>query len=93
MPQLATLAEWLGYIESLSLSDIKLSLDRITRVAKKLNLFSPNFKIITVAGTNGKGSNVALLESILLQSGMSVGSYTSPHIIDFNERIKIDNIY
>jgi dihydrofolate synthase/folylpolyglutamate synthase len=92
MPQLATLAEWLGYIESLSLSDIKLSLDRITRVAKKLNLFSPNFKIITVAGTNGKGSNVALLESILLQSGMSVGSYTSPHIIDFNERIKIDNI-
>jgi dihydrofolate synthase / folylpolyglutamate synthase len=90
MPQLATLAEWLGYIESLSVADIKLDLDQIKRVAKKLNLFNPDFKIITVAGTNGKGSNVALIESMLLQAGIKVGSYTSPHLIDFNERIRIN---
>ena len=66
------------------------SLSRITEVAKKLKINQINSKVFTVAGTNGKGSTVAILESILVESGYNVGSYTSPHIIEFNERIKIN---
>jgi len=84
------LAEWLSWQETLHLSEIDLGLDRIREVAKKLDLLSPAFPIITVAGTNGKGSTVALLESILNAQGYKTGSYTSPHLIDYNERIKLE---
>ena len=87
-----TLAEWLSWQETLHLSEIDLGLDRIREVAKKLNLLSPTFPIITVAGTNGKGSTVALFESILKAQGYKTGSYTSPHLIDYNERIKLNTI-
>ncbi|MCF6190659.1 MAG: bifunctional tetrahydrofolate synthase/dihydrofolate synthase [Cocleimonas sp.] len=87
-----TLAEWLSWQETLHLSEIDLGLDRIREVAKKLDLLSPTFPIITVAGTNGKGSTVALFESILNAQGYKTGSYTSPHLIDYNERIKLNTI-
>ncbi len=86
-----TLAQWLSWQETLHLSEIDLGLDRIREVAKKLDLLSPCCPIITVAGTNGKGSTVALFESILSAQGYKTGSYTSPHLIDYNERIKLDS--
>lgn len=69
------------------------NLSRIKNVAKKLNIKKSSAKIFTVAGTNGKGSTVAILESLLIESGYSVGSYTSPHILEFNERIKINKLH
>ena len=59
---------------------------------ERLNIHKTQSKVFTVAGTNGKGSTVAILESVLLESGYNVGSYTSPHLIEFNERIKINKI-
>ncbi len=87
-----TLAEWLSWQEKLHLSEIDLGLDRIRAVAEKLDILSPPFPIITVAGTNGKGSTVALFESILKAQTYKTGSYTSPHLIDYNERIKLNSI-
>jgi len=85
-----TLDDWLKWQETLHSSEIDLGLDRIYQVAKNLKLLSTAFPIITVAGTNGKGSCVALLESILSAEGYKTGSYTSPHLISYNERIKIN---
>src|SRR3546814_6751310 len=85
----ATLQEWLDYLESLHQTAIDLGLDRIRIVADKLKLELPFVKS-TVGGTNGKGSTCAMLEAILLASGYKVGTYTSPHLIDFNERIRVD---
>ncbi len=87
-----TLAEWLSWQETLHLSEIDLGLGRIREVAHKLDIISPAFPIITVAGTNGKGSTVALIESILTAQDYKTGSYTSPHLIDYNERIKLNAI-
>lgn len=81
---------WLEYLEGNSPAQIKLDLGRITKVAQRLDLKVPHCKIITVAGTNGKGSTVNALESIYHSAGYTVGSYTSPHLIEFNERIKVD---
>lgn len=85
-----TLEDWLLWQESLHLSEIDLGLDRIGKVAKKLDLLSPSFPIITVAGTNGKGSTVAFLDSILRAEGYKTGAYTSPHLINYNERILLN---
>jgi len=68
---------------------IKMGLDRVGRVKNSLNI-DPNFPIITVGGTNGKGSVCAFLEAIYTKAGYSVGCYTSPHLFKFNERIKIN---
>lgn len=87
-----SLSEWLSWQETLHLSEIDLGLERIGKVAKKLGILSPPFPIITVAGTNGKGSSVALLESVLRAEGYKTGAYTSPHIIRYNERIAINNL-
>lgn len=84
-----TLDEWLSWQETLHLSEIDLGLDRIRVVAKKLDLLSPSFPVITVAGTNGKGSCVAMLDAILKAQGYKTGNYTSPHLIQYNERIKL----
>lgn len=70
---------------------IELGLARIKKVAEYAGLSSPEFQVITVAGTNGKGSTVAYTASVLRAMGKSVGVYTSPHFIDFNERIVIDD--
>ncbi|MCC2595512.1 bifunctional tetrahydrofolate synthase/dihydrofolate synthase [Pusillimonas sp. MFBS29] len=87
--QTAGLQAWLSYLESLHSTAIDLGLERIRAVADKLNLALPYVKI-TVGGTNGKGSTCAMLEAILLASGYKTGTYTSPHLVDFNERIRIN---
>ena len=66
-----------------------MGLDRVDNVRVQANI-NPNFPIITVGGTNGKGSVCAFLESIYIKAGYSVGCYTSPHLFKFNERIKIN---
>lgn len=84
-----TLAEWLAWQESLHATEIELGLERCRQVAANLGLLQPNHAVISVAGTNGKGSSVAMLDRILRHAGYRVGSYTSPHLIRYNERIRI----
>ena len=76
-------------METLHPSEIDLGLERVRAVCRRLALDRPGFAIITVAGTNGKGSTVAMLEAMLHAAGYRVGSYTSPHLIDYNERVRI----
>lgn len=75
---------------NLHAQEIDLGLERIRQVAERMKLLRPAPLVITVAGTNGKGSSVAMLVSILREAGYQVGSYTSPHIQRFNERIQIN---
>jgi len=83
------LHDWLHWQESLNPAEIELGLDRITRVLFQADLANTfHCSLITVAGTNGKGSVVAILESIAMSAGLKVCSYTSPHIFNYNERIK-----
>ncbi len=84
------LSDWLEQITGNEFVAIDLTLDRIRRVASRLQLLSFEGRVITVAGTNGKGSTVRLLEAVLLASGLSVGSTTSPHLRCLNERICIN---
>ena len=85
----ATLTDWLEYIESLHHTPIELGLDRVRAAATQLGLRLPFIRFV-VGGTNGKGSTCAVLEAILLAAGYRVGLYTSPHLIEFNERIRVD---
>lgn len=85
-----TLAQWLDYQSRQHPKAIALGLDRVTSVWNALGAPPPAGRVITVAGTNGKGSSVAFLEHILRAAGYRVGSYTSPHLLDYNERIRID---
>lgn len=83
------LDRWLYHLEHRHTQEIHLGLARISEVANKLDLLSPACKVINVAGTNGKGSTVAALETIYHTAGYRVGTYTSPHLIHFNERIRV----
>jgi len=83
-----TLSDWLIYLESLHPKTIALGLERVAQVKQRLNL-NPDFPIITVGGTNGKGSVCAMLESMLHAAGYRVGCYTSPHLLHYNERVRI----
>jgi dihydrofolate synthase/folylpolyglutamate synthase len=83
-----TLADWLTYLESLHPKTIALGLERVAQVKQRLNL-QPDFPIIIVGGTNGKGSVCAMLEAILNAAGYKVGCYTSPHLLVYNERVRI----
>ncbi|TNC97276.1 MAG: dihydrofolate synthase / folylpolyglutamate synthase [Gallionellaceae bacterium] len=83
-----SLADWLTHLESLHPKTIALGLDRVVQVKQRLNL-DPDFPIIVVGGTNGKGSVCAMLEAILHAAGYRVGCYTSPHLLDYNERVRI----
>jgi len=85
----ASLADWLSALEALHPKAIDMGLDRVRAVAQRLPLQSDAVKFV-VAGTNGKGSTCAMLEAILLASGWRVGMYTSPHLIDFNERARVN---
>jgi len=87
----STLAEWLAYLETLHPKTIALGLDRVESVASRLNV-KPVCPVITVAGTNGKGSTCALLEQMLLADGYRVAMYTSPHLLRYNERVRIDGV-
>ncbi len=86
------LAHWLAKLESLRPKPIEFGLKRIRAVAERLALLKPWPYVITVAGTNGKGSCVALLEAIFRHAGKQVASYTSPHLVCFNERIKLNGM-
>jgi len=83
-----TLADWLTYLESLHPKTIALGLERVAQVKQRLDL-QPQFPVIIVGGTNGKGSVCAMLESILHAAGYRVGCYTSPHLLDYNERVRV----
>ncbi len=83
-----TLNDWLAHCERLHPLTIELGLDRVRAVAQRLDLRF-DCPVITVAGTNGKGSTCAMLEAILLQSGYRTGVYTSPHLVHFEERCRL----
>jgi dihydrofolate synthase / folylpolyglutamate synthase len=84
-----TLDEWLRLQESVHPRSIDLGLERVAAVAHALGLTAPAFRIITVAGTNGKGSVAALAESVLRARGVLTGLFTSPHLVRYNERIQV----
>ncbi|WP_051560407.1 bifunctional tetrahydrofolate synthase/dihydrofolate synthase [Marinobacterium jannaschii] len=85
-----SLEQWLSWIEACHPAEIELGLGRVSEVAGRMKLDLGQSQVITIAGTNGKGSTVAYLESILRGAGYSVGCYTSPHFIKYNERIRIN---
>ena len=82
--------EWLSYISKLHSREIDLGLSRVVTLAEKLSLRDFSCPVITVAGTNGKGSVIKFLESIYLAAGYRVAAYTSPHLLKFNERLRIN---
>jgi dihydrofolate synthase/folylpolyglutamate synthase len=84
-----TLQDWLDWQETLHPSEIELGLERVAQVWNRLNPERLSSIVITIAGTNGKGSSAAILESILLAAGHTVGCYTSPHLLNYNERIRV----
>ncbi len=84
----SNLADWLTRLESLHPKTIALGLERVDEVRKRLNL-SPEFPLVVVGGTNGKGSACAMLESIFYSAGYKVGCYTSPHLLTYNERVRV----
>ncbi len=85
-----TLTDWLSWQEQLHPQTIDLGLDRVNTVWQRMGVALGRTRVITVAGTNGKGSTVAMLESIYLIAGYSVGTYTSPHVLHYNERIRVN---
>jgi dihydrofolate synthase/folylpolyglutamate synthase len=84
------LADWLEWQQSAHPSAIELGLGRVSRVLARTGWRRPAGPVITVGGTNGKGSSVALLEAMLRAGGYRVGTFTSPHLIDYRERIRLD---
>ncbi|HEV2623156.1 MAG TPA: bifunctional tetrahydrofolate synthase/dihydrofolate synthase [Frateuria sp.] len=85
-----TLAEWLAYQEHVNPHSIELGLERVRTVWRRMGAPAPAPCVVTVGGTNGKGSTVALLEAMLHAAGRRVGCYTSPHLLRYNERVRID---
>ena len=85
----ASLNEWLAYIEAGHPTEIELGLDRVAAVAQRMGIDLSCSKVITVAGTNGKGSTTAMLDSILRSADYRTGVYTSPHFLRYNERIQL----
>ena len=86
-----TLAQWLEFIERQHPKTIALGLDRVSQVFDRLNV-ALGCPVITVAGTNGKGSTCAMLESMLRMGGYRTGLYTSPHLVQYNERVRIAGV-
>ncbi len=87
-----SLAQWLEYIEQQHPRGIELGLERTRAVADRLRTGNPATHVITVGGTNGKGSTVAFVEAIARSAGWRVGAYTSPHLLRYNERVRIDGM-
>ena len=85
-----SLAQWLAYIERQHPQAIAMGLERVREVAGRMGLKRPAKKVVVVAGTNGKGSTVAFIEAIARAAGWSVGAYTSPHLLAYNDRVRID---
>lgn len=85
-----TLDAWLSWLETQHPREIELGLERIREVARKLGLLKPQVQVVSIAGTNGKGSCVAAAAALLRQAGLKVGSYSSPHLRRYNERVQIN---
>ncbi|MDX1335186.1 MAG: Mur ligase family protein, partial [Gammaproteobacteria bacterium] len=83
---------WLKWQETLHPREIELGLDRVSEVARRMGLLQSKAKVVSVAGTNGKGSSLSMLESIYRAAGYQTGLYTSPHIHRYNERIRIKGL-
>lgn len=86
----ASLQHWLDWISVSHPQEIDLGLKRVAEVARRLDVLVPAPYVITVAGTNGKGSSVAMLNEVLRSAGRKVGLYTSPHLLCFNERVQLN---
>lgn len=87
-----TLDDWLRWQEHLRPNPIDLGLDRVRRVLNAMRLEQPPFKVLTVGGTNGKGSCAAFLDAMLRAQGYKVGVYTSPHLLRYNERVGVNGV-
>ncbi|RKQ38438.1 bifunctional tetrahydrofolate synthase/dihydrofolate synthase [Enterobacter sp. R1(2018)] len=85
------LATWLCYLENLHSKPIELGLERVQKVAATLDVLKPAPTVFTVAGTNGKGTTCRTLEMMLMAAGYSVGVYSSPHLVRYTERVRIQN--
>ena len=88
----STLAQWLQRLELLHPKEIDLGLERVSAVADAMQLLPLSQQVISVAGTNGKGSTVAVLEALLAETNCVTGSCTSPHLLRFNERIRVAGV-
>lgn len=84
-----SLLQWLTYLHEIHPSNIELGLDRVNNVFQNLNLSFAKPTVVTVAGTNGKGTTCALIEQVMLATGKTVGVFSSPHIIDYRERVRV----
>lgn len=87
-----SLTEWLGFQQSIHSRSIDLELSRVATVARRLGVDRLRCPVVTVGGTNGKGSVVAHLDSLLCNAGLTAGVFTSPHVLRYNERIKVGGI-
>ena len=87
-----SLSDWLDFIKRQHPSSIDMGLDRVRAVASRMGLKRPAKRVVSVGGTNGKGSTVAFVESIARAHGWKVGAYTSPHLLHYNERVRIDGM-
>jgi len=85
-----SLSEWLTRLEGLHPTEIDMGLARVRQVAERLDVLKPAPLVFTVTGTNGKGSTCAGLESLLQAAGQTTGCYTSPHLLHYNERVRIN---
>lgn len=85
-----SLAQWLSYLESIHPSEIDMGLGRTKQVAERLGLSLSSSTVITVAGTNGKGTTCRFIEQALLAQGKSVAVYSSPHLVDYRERVRLN---
>lgn len=85
-----SITQWVDYIQTLHAREIELTLDRVRAVYEKMHPDGLSCKIISIAGTNGKGSTAEILSSIYTQAGYRVGKFTSPHLVHFNERFCIN---
>nr|MBP8171521.1 bifunctional tetrahydrofolate synthase/dihydrofolate synthase [Pseudomonas sp.] len=87
-----TLADWLSYLEQLHPTAIDMGLERVRQVAGQLGLGKPAPLVISVTGTNGKGSTCAFIEALLRGQGLKVGVYSSPHLLRYNERVRVAGV-
>ncbi|MBC3766754.1 bifunctional tetrahydrofolate synthase/dihydrofolate synthase [Neptunicella marina] len=86
----ATLPAWLDYLEKLHPKNIELGLDRVRKVYQRISPDFANSKVVLVGGTNGKGTTCAIVEQACLAAGQSVAVYSSPHLVDYRERVRIN---
>ncbi|MCG9723084.1 bifunctional tetrahydrofolate synthase/dihydrofolate synthase [Shewanella sp. Isolate7] len=89
----SSLNDWLTHLMAIHPTEIDMGLGRVSAVAKIMGLDSlAGTKVVTVAGTNGKGTTCAMIEAIMRQAGLRVGVYSSPHMLKYNERVRIDGL-